>query len=72
MNRLRSERPGLSGRELQVLTLVADGKPNKAIAKEVFVSEATVKSHRVHIFNKLDVDSHTAAVTKVRNLGLVR
>ncbi len=72
MSRLRSGRPELSGRELEVLSLVASGKPNKAISKELFVSEATVKSHLVHIFTKLDVDSRTAAVSKARDLGLLR
>ena len=72
MNRLRSGRPELSGRELEVLSLVSDGKANKAISKELFVSEATVKSHLVHIFTKLDVDSRTAAVSKARDLGLLR
>lgn len=72
MSRLRSGRPELTGRELEVLSLVADGKTNKGISKELFVSEATVKSHLVHIFAKLEVDSRTAAVATAREAGLLR
>lgn len=72
LTRLRTPRPELSKRELEVLTLVSDGLANRAIAKRLFVSEATVKSHLVHVFTKLGVDSRTAAVATGRDLGLIR
>lgn len=52
--------------------LAADGLSNKQIAKRLFVSEATVKTHLVHLFAKLAVDSRTAAVAAARNRGLIR
>lgn len=71
----RLERRGetsLSGRELEVLALLGGGETNKAIAKRLFISEATVKTHLVHIFEKLGVDDRTAAVTRAIELGIVR
>jgi len=52
---------GLSGREIEVLRLVATGKTNRAIAAELFISERTVERHVSNIFVKLDVSSRTAA-----------
>ena len=52
---------GLSARELEVLLLVASGKTNKVIARELFVSEKTVDRHVSNIFAKLDVPSRAAA-----------
>jgi DNA-binding NarL/FixJ family response regulator len=52
---------GLSARELQVLRLLASGKTNKAIARELSLSEKTVDRHVSNIFNKLDVPSRAAA-----------
>ena len=72
LTRLRAPRPELSARELEVLALVAGGLANRAIAKELFVSEATVKSHLVHVFTKLGVDSRTGAVAAARQAGLIR
>ncbi|MCI0615153.1 response regulator transcription factor [bacterium] len=54
----------LSGREIEVLKLASQGNSNKAIAKKLFITEATVKSHFVHIFSKLGVVDRTAAVTE--------
>ncbi len=72
VSRMRSPTPTLSGRELQVLAQVAAGASNRQIAKELVVSEATVKSHLVHIFDKLGVDSRTGAVAAARRAGLLR
>lgn len=54
----------LSSREIEVLELASQGNPNKEIAKKLFITEATVKSHFVHIFSKLGVVDRTAAVTE--------
>lgn len=61
-----------SERELEVLGLVARGLTNRAIAGELFISEATVKTHLVHVFAKLGVDDRTAAVTVALERGLLR
>ncbi|KGN39003.1 response regulator [Knoellia subterranea] len=60
-----------SERELDVLRLVADGRSNDEIAKALFISRATVKTHLGHLFDKLDVDSRTGAVATARRLGLI-
>jgi DNA-binding CsgD family transcriptional regulator/tetratricopeptide (TPR) repeat protein len=52
---------GLTARELQVLRLVAEGKTNKVIAAELFLSEKTIDRHVSKIFDKLDVPSRAAA-----------
>lgn len=70
--RRRDPEPALSGRELDVLRLVAAGESNKVIAQTLFLSEATVKSHLVRAFGKLGVDSRTAAVAAARTRGLIR
>jgi len=59
-------------RELDVLRLVAQGLTNRAIARRLHVSEATVKTHLVHAFGKLGVDDRTAAVTVALERGLLR
>jgi DNA-binding NarL/FixJ family response regulator len=63
---------GLSARELEVLTLVARGISNKIIGKGLRISEATVKTHLIHIFAKLGVDDRTAAVTAAIEKGILR
>jgi len=62
----------LSARELEVLALVARGVSNKIIAKDLRISEATVKTHLIHIFAKLGVDDRTAAVTVAMERGVLR
>ncbi|AYG03267.1 response regulator [Gryllotalpicola protaetiae] len=63
--------PRLSGRELEVLRLVASGLSNPQIAARLFIGEATVKTHLVHVFEKLAVDDRTRAVTRAQELGLL-
>lgn len=62
----------LSAREIEVLTLVARGISNKVIGKDLRISEATVKTHLLHIFAKLGVDDRTAAVTAAMERGMFR
>ena len=63
--------PALSAREVQVLRLVALGRTNADIGRELFISEATVKTHLLRVFNKLDVADRTAAVTTAMSHGLL-
>jgi DNA-binding NarL/FixJ family response regulator len=62
----------LSAREIEVLKLVAHGASNREIARQLHISEATVKSHLIHIFGKLGVDDRTAAVTVATQRGFLR
>ena len=56
---MRVSRPTLSDREVQVLRLVAAGESNRDIARALFLTAATVKTHLVHVFTKLGVYSRT-------------
>jgi DNA-binding NarL/FixJ family response regulator len=58
-------------RELEVLELVARGLTNRAIGRQLAISEATVKTHLVHLFTKLGVADRTAAVTVALERGLI-
>ena len=61
----------LSPRETEVLALVAQGSSNPSIAAALFLSEATVKTHLLHVFEKLGVSDRTRAVTRAMELGLL-
>ena len=72
MGRVRSGEEPLSPREIEVLDQVAKGASNKDIARTLRISQATVKTHLIHVFGKLGVDSRTAAVTRALELGVLR
>ncbi|MEU8618550.1 response regulator transcription factor [Streptomyces sp. NPDC048623] len=72
MDRMRTPAEALTRRELEVLQLVGEGLSNQQISKALFLSQATVKSHLVHIFAKLGVDSRTAAVAAATARRLIR
>ncbi|MFG2503448.1 response regulator [Streptomyces sp. NPDC048441] len=61
----------LSTREREVLALVAKGTSNRAIAVELFISEATVKTHLTHIYGKLGVNDRAAAVATAYSRGIL-
>jgi LuxR family maltose regulon positive regulatory protein len=61
----------LSGREVEVLGLLAAGKSNSAIAEELVITLDTVKRHVTHILDKLGAANRTQAVTRARELGLL-
>jgi LuxR family maltose regulon positive regulatory protein len=62
----------LSDRELEVLRLLAAGKPNRQIAEELVVALNTVKKHVTHILDKLGAANRTEATARARELGLLR
>ncbi|MCE7079849.1 response regulator transcription factor [Streptomyces sp. ST2-7A] len=71
-SRARSSRTGeLTARETEVLRLVSLGRPNREVARELFVSEATVKTHLVHVYEKLGVKDRAAAVAVAYERGLL-
>lgn len=72
MARMRAPQVSLSAREIEVLRLVAEGASNIDVAAQLHITDATVKSHLVHVFSKLGVNSRTAAVSEARALGILR
>ena len=62
---------GLSDRELEVLSLIAQGETNRGAAARLFISEATVKTHLLHIYEKLGVNDRAAAVATAFERGLL-
>jgi len=61
----------LSKREMEVLSLMAEGLSNQEIASQLFISLSTVKTHNQNLFEKLDVKRRTQAVEKARRLSLI-
>lgn len=68
---MRRPKVELTARERDVLAQLATGAGNKQIAKALFVSEATVKTHLVHIFDKLQATTRTDAINKAKDHGLL-
>ena len=72
MERMRSPNSSaLTKREIDVLELVAAGKANQAVGDELHISVATVKTHLIHIYDKLGVDDRTSAVTAALERGII-
>ena len=61
----------LTHRELEILLLLAAGKSNQRIARELVVSLDTVKKHVSHLLGKLGAANRTEAVTRARDLGVI-
>jgi DNA-binding NarL/FixJ family response regulator len=61
----------LSEREMEILVMVARGATNKRAASQLFISEATVKTHLMHIYEKLSVNDRAAAVAAAYERGLL-
>jgi DNA-binding CsgD family transcriptional regulator len=64
--------PRLSRREIEVLSMIAEGMTNKKIADVLGVSPHTVKNHAAHIFSKLNVEDRTSAVLLAASQGWIR
>lgn len=73
LGRVRAPQPEapLSPRELEVLQLIAKGATNREAAKQLFISEATVKTHLIHVYAKLGVNDRAAAVAAGYEQGLL-
>ncbi len=72
VTRMRSpQQSALTAREVEVLACVARGLTNAEIGRELFIGEATVKTHLLRAFAKLGVDDRTAAVTAAMRQGLL-
>ncbi len=67
-----SEYPVLSEREVEVLQLMAKGSANKQIAADLSITESTVKTHVANIFQKLEINHRTEAVTKAMSQGIIK
>ncbi len=63
---------GLSAREVEVVELIAEGIGNKEIATRLTIGESTVKTHLIHIFNKLGVKGRAEAVAEAARKGIIR
>ena len=70
--RLAQPETALSPRELEILQALATGDSNKQIAQRLFISEATVKTHLIHVYQKLGVETRTAAVSAARERKLIQ
>lgn len=67
----RQERSGLSRREMEVLDMIAKGLTNKEIAQVLMISQFTVRTHIVHIFDKLGASDRTEAVAIASRQGII-
>ncbi len=70
-NRRALDYLGISEREYQVLVLLAEGHSNREIAKRLFISPNTIKTHLAHLYEKMEVSRRTTAVQKARSLRLI-
>ena len=69
---VRRSGPLLTEREVEILGLLATGQSNREMARRLFVSEATVKSHLSHIYTTLDVDTRAAAGARAIEQRIIR
>ncbi|WJY90725.1 response regulator [Corynebacterium confusum] len=70
-DRLGRGQQALSAREIEILRVLATGVSNKELANQLFISVATVKTHLIHIYQKLGVDTRTAAIHRAQELKLI-
>ncbi|WIG17782.1 response regulator [Kocuria rosea] len=71
VRRVTAPATALTAREIEILQRLATGATNRQLARALFISEATVKTHLVHIYDKLGVDNRTQAVDRARTDHLI-
>jgi DNA-binding NarL/FixJ family response regulator len=71
LKRLNAPTLALSPREIEILQRLSTGATNRELAKALFISEATVKTHLVHIYDKLGVDNRTQAIDQARRQRII-
>ena len=71
VQRVTAPATALTAREIEILQRLATGATNRQLARALFISEATVKTHLVHIYDKLGVDNRTQAVDRARTDRLI-
>ena len=71
VERVREPARTLTAREIEIVSMVATGMSNQLIGQQLYITEATVKSHLVQVFQKLRVDNRTAAVVEARRRGII-
>ncbi|MCS5478708.1 response regulator transcription factor [Corynebacterium sp. YIM 101645] len=71
MERVDKPQQALSAREIEIVQALSTGASNRELARSLFISEATVKTHLVHIYQKLGVENRTAAITVARERRLI-
>ena len=71
LNQQRQRELSITPRELEILSLIANGLSNREIAEKLFVSESTVKTHSSRLFDKLSAKRRTQAVQIGKELGLI-
>jgi len=71
MHQVREPGPAISEREREVLSLISRGRSNREVAADLFISEATVKTHLLHVYDKLGVNDRAAAVAVGFQRGLL-
>jgi DNA-binding NarL/FixJ family response regulator len=67
----RANTAGLTGREVEVLSLMAEGLSNGAIARRLYLSAKTVEHHVSSVLRKLDAEDRVAAVAAARRIGVL-
>lgn len=72
VRRLTSPQATLSPREVEILGALATGATNREVARSLFISESTVKTHLAHLYDKLGVTSRTGAISEARARKIIR
>lgn len=71
VQRVTAPATALTAREIEILQRLATGASNRQLARALFISEATVKTHLVHIYDKLGVDNRTQAIDQARRQRII-